>query len=71
MEDLGYRVNLIAPWVMDTPMSNNLANLCRRHGFPVGEVNHVVEAVVRCAADDSICGKSNLLSALGSLPNSQ
>lgn len=57
MEDLGHRINLIAPWVMDTPMSENLADLCRKQGFPVGDANDVAKAVLRCAADDSICGK--------------
>ena len=57
MEDLGYRVNLIAPWVMDTPMSKGLAELCRKEGFPVGDADDVVKAVVRCAADETICGK--------------
>lgn len=58
MEDLGYRTNLIAPWVMDTPMSKPLADLCREHGFPVGDANDVARTVVRCAADDSICGEN-------------
>lgn len=57
MEDLGYRVNLIAPWVMDTPMSKPLADICRQQGFPVGNAQTVANAVVRCAADDSICGQ--------------
>jgi len=56
MEDLGYRTNLIAPWVMDTPMSKGLAGICRQQGFPVGDAKDVAQAVVRCAADDSICG---------------
>ena len=57
MEDLGHRVNLIAPWVMDTPLSKNLVDLCREQGFPVGDSNDVAKAVLRCAADDTICGK--------------
>ena len=57
MEDLGYRTNLIAPWVMDTPMSKPLADTCRKHGVPVGDAGDVAQAVIRCAADDSICGK--------------
>ena len=57
MEDLGYRMNLIAPWVMDTPMSKGLAEFCRSKGFPVGDANDVAKAVIRCAADDTICGK--------------
>ena len=58
MEDLGHRVNLIAPWVMDTPMSKGLAEICRTNGIPVGDANDVAEAVVRCAADETICGKN-------------
>ena len=61
MEDLGYRINLIAPWVMDTPMSRDLAELCRKQGFPVGDANDVAKAVIRCAADDAICGMRNVL----------
>lgn len=57
MEDNGHRINLIAPWVMDTPMAKSLAELCRSKGFPVGDANHVADAVVRCAADESICGR--------------
>ena len=56
MEDLGYRINLIAPWVMDTPMAHDLAELCRQKGLPVGDANDVAKAVIRCAADDTICG---------------
>ena len=57
MEDLGYRTNLIAPWVMDTPMSKSLADTCRKNGIAVGNAKDVAEAVVRCATDDSICGE--------------
>ena len=57
MEDLGYRMNLIAPWVMDTPMSKGLAEECRINGLPVGDANDVAKAVIRCVADDTICGK--------------
>lgn len=57
MEDLGYRMNLIAPWVMDTPMSKGLADTCRKKGFPVGDEHDVAKAVIRCAADDAICGR--------------
>lgn len=57
MEDLGHRVNLIAPWVMDTPMTRGIAEICRANGIPVGDANNVAEAVVRCATDETICGK--------------
>lgn len=59
MEDLGYRMNLIAPWIMDTPMSKGLADMCRKHGFPVGDANDVAKAVIRSVTDDSICGRRN------------
>ena len=62
MEDSGYRMNLIAPWVMDTPMSKGLADLCRKKGFPVGDANDVAKAITRCAVDDTICGKRCRLS---------
>ena len=57
MEDLGYRMNLIAPWIMDTPLAKELVSLCRAKGFPIGNANDVAKAVIRCAADDAICGK--------------
>ena len=57
MEDLGFRTNLIAPWVMDTPMSKPLADACREHDIAVGNAEDVARAVIRCAADDSICGE--------------
>ncbi|KAL8793650.1 MAG: hypothetical protein Q9195_003802 [Heterodermia aff. obscurata] len=58
MEDLGHRVNLIAPWVMDTPMSKGFAEICRTNGVPVGDAKDVADAVVRCATDETICGRA-------------
>ena len=58
MEDNGHRINLIAPWVMDTPMAKGLADICRNKGIPVGNPNNVTDAVVRCAVDESLCGRS-------------
>lgn len=57
MKGLGYRVNLIAPWVMDTPMSKPLADICRQNGVPVGNAQDVADAVVRCAVDDDLYGE--------------
>ena len=57
MEDLGYRINLIAPWIMDTPMSKDFADMCRKIGFPVGDADDVAKAVIRCAADHTLYGK--------------
>lgn len=59
MEDMNYRTNLIAPWVMDTPMAHDFADLCREHGIPVGKVPDVINAVIRCAVDESISGIVN------------
>ena len=56
MEDLGFRTNLIAPWIIDTPMSSEFAKGMRAQGVPVGEIQGVVDAIVRCAADGCICG---------------
>lgn len=67
MEDLGYRMNLIAPWVMDTPMSKGLADLCRKEGFPLGDADDVAKAVVRCAADDAVSGKNDWIPVLGNV----
>ena len=60
MEDKGYRTNLLAPWVMDTPMSHEFAKDCRAAGVAVGNMSDVVDAALRCAVDDTICGLSYL-----------
>ena len=57
MEDAGYRTNLLAPWVMDTPMSKPLATVCQMKGIPVGKVEDIVDAAIRCAADEQVCGE--------------
>lgn len=57
MEDLSYRMNLIAPWVMDTPMLKGLANTCRENVIPAGDARDVAGAVIRWAVDNAICGK--------------
>ena len=56
VEDAGYRANLIAPWVMDTPMTVDFSRECRAAGVPVGDPRDVAKAALRCAVDDSICG---------------
>ena len=53
----GIRVNMIAPWVMDTPMSTWLVGKCKEQGLLVGNPDSVTEAIIRCAADDSISGE--------------
>ena len=56
MEDMGYRTNLVAPTIMDTPMSKPFADMCRVQGIPVGNIRDVVSAVIRCAADEFLNG---------------
>ena len=56
MEDLGYRTALIAPTVLDTPMSHKLVVMCRERSISIGKVSDLVDTVVRCAADESING---------------
>ena len=40
-------------------MSKDLADICRTNGVPVGDASDVADAVVRCATDETICGKSS------------
>ena len=56
MEDIGCRTNLIAPWVMDTPMAHDFADICREHSIPIGKISDVIDVIVRCAVDESISG---------------
>lgn len=58
MEQQGYRVNLIAPGITDTPLLGDLKAFFVQSGFPIGDPKDVAETVVRCAADDAICGRA-------------
>lgn len=57
MRDLGIRTNMIAPWLMDTPMVTAFAARFRERGVPVGRPVDVAEAVLRCCVDEGICGE--------------
>ena len=54
----GIRVNLIAPWLMDTPMSRADSPAFQAVDLPVGKPAAVVKAVIRCAVDESISGRA-------------
>ncbi|MCJ1251589.1 hypothetical protein MMC30_008824 [Trapelia coarctata] len=54
----GVRVDLIAPWLMDTPMSRPHSAAFQAVGMPVGEPAVVVKAVMRCAVDEEIVGRA-------------
>ena len=58
MAEKGIRMNMMAPDIMDTPMAAGFVGMYRSRGFSVGNPNDVVDAVVRCAVDESISGKS-------------
>lgn len=53
----GHRVNLIAPWIYDTPMAAGIIPLLEAVGAPVSDINLMSQAVLRLADDDTICGE--------------
>jgi 5'-hydroxyaverantin dehydrogenase len=55
---LGIRSNLIAPWFVHTPMTDPIIGLLKGSGMVFATVDGVVEAVVRCAVDETIQSKS-------------
>ena len=57
MAEKGIRMNMIAPDIMDTPMAAGFVEMYHSRGFSVGNPKDVVDAVVRCAVDESISGK--------------
>ena len=58
MEDLGYRVNLIAPDIMDVGMSTGILSVYKENNIPIGNSADAVQAAIRCAACDSLSGMS-------------
>ena len=52
------RTNLIAPWIMDTPMSQMEVGIFRAVDLPIGNTEHVVQAIIHCAVDNSIVGRA-------------
>ncbi|KAI9878199.1 MAG: hypothetical protein M1830_001591 [Pleopsidium flavum] len=57
---VGVRINLVAPWFVNTPMAESIVAIFEERGVLVAKMETVVEAVVRCATDDNINGKSSL-----------
>ncbi|KAL0253207.1 hypothetical protein SLS55_010179 [Diplodia seriata] len=53
----GHRCNLIAPWVVETPMTVELSRTVEALGKPAGDVGQVVRAAVRFADDPAVNGK--------------
>lgn len=58
---MGVRMNLIAPWFVQTPMTKDVGPALEEKGYALAKTETVVEAVVRCATDDRISGKSLVL----------
>lgn len=60
MEKFGYRMNLVAPWIVDAPMSESLIKMQRKNWFPVVDAKSIADAVRRRL----ICGPKVFLPAL-------
>ncbi|KAK4070809.1 hypothetical protein Trihar35433_5276 [Trichoderma harzianum] len=62
--ELHVRCNLIAPWVIRTPLTVPLQDFMDKSGMPEGKgltfatVDAVVDAVGRCAVDENVVGRS-------------
>lgn len=55
--DRGMRVNLIAPWIIDTPLVVAWLAMFKAVGAPVGDIEQVYTAALRFADDPAINGK--------------
>lgn len=53
----GTGVNLIAPWLTDTPMSRADSPAFKAVNLPIADPEVVVKAAIRCAVDASIVGE--------------
>lgn len=62
--ELNVRCNLVAPWVIRTPLTAPLQGFLDKSGLPEGKgltfatVDAVVEAVGRCTVDENVVGRS-------------
>jgi 5'-hydroxyaverantin dehydrogenase len=52
------RLNLIAPWITDTPMSQTEVVMFKLVDLSIGRIGDVVNAVGHCATDDQIAGRA-------------
>ena|SRR5271170_4094475 len=55
---LNIRLNLIAPWIMDAPMSQTEVAIFRSVDVPIGRIEDVVDAVGPCVTDEKITRRS-------------
>ncbi|KAF2490287.1 NAD(P)-binding protein [Lophium mytilinum] len=54
----GIRVNLIAPWIIETPLVTDLVKLFTLIGAPPGQVQQVVDAALLFADDKTVNGRA-------------
>ncbi|KAI9821192.1 MAG: hypothetical protein M1827_003926 [Pycnora praestabilis] len=63
----GVRTNLIAPTMVDTPMTHALVPFFDAAGLKMAPLGSAVDAVLRLAGDESIDGRAILVGASGNL----
>lgn len=56
--DRGIRVNLIAPWIMDTPLVVEWLKMFKAVGAPLGDTQDVITAAMRFADDSKVNGRA-------------
>lgn len=54
----GVRINLLAPWFIDTAIASKVAGVLQGAGMKFGSVDDFVQGAFRLCCDDSIVGRS-------------
>jgi NAD(P)-dependent dehydrogenase (short-subunit alcohol dehydrogenase family) len=54
---VGARANLVAPYFIETPMTSSFVELLKKRGVQLGEMDMVLKAIARMAADPRMNGK--------------
>lgn len=57
----GHRVNLIAPWIYDTPMAAGVIPLLEAVDAPVSDIGLMSNAAVKLVEDDTINGECDVI----------
>ncbi|MCJ1365472.1 hypothetical protein MMC16_004594 [Acarospora aff. strigata] len=64
---MGVRMNLIAPWFVQTAMTKDIGPKLEERGLVLAKKETVVEAVMRCATDEGISGRAIAVAASGNI----
>jgi 5'-hydroxyaverantin dehydrogenase len=56
LSPLGARTNLLAPYFIETPMTSPIMELLKKRGVKMGEMDMVLKAIARMAADPHMNG---------------